>query len=87
MKIKLKPNFIAILSEENGGIVGCFTSNENAMYAMEQAVRDHYDCECSLSNNKDFEQPLDYEQPYTFLLYLSEGYEYVTLTMTYCPIS
>jgi hypothetical protein len=88
MKIKLKPNHIAVLSEENGGIVGCFTSNNDAKSSMEQAVSEHFDCVCSLSDNRDFEQPLDYEHPYTFCLYLSEDArdEYVTLTMTYASI-
>jgi len=88
MKIEIKPKFIAVLREDSGEIVGCFTANVDARQAMEQAVSAHFDCDCSLSDDRDFVQPFDYNQPYTFRLYTSEDAtdEYATLTMTYSPI-
>ena len=85
MKIKLKDNHVAILRDEVGDIIGCFKSNENAMYAMEQAVSEHYVCRCSLVTMKDFEQPNDYHSTYLFRLLLEEE-EVVELIMTYAPI-
>ena len=88
MKIEIKPNYIAVLREDSGEIVGCFTANADARQAMEQAASAHFDCVCSLSDDRDFVQPFDYEQPYTFRLHISQDAtdEYATLTMTYSPI-
>jgi hypothetical protein len=88
MKIEIKPNCIAVLKEDNGEIVGCFTAKMDARQAMEQAASEHFDCVCSLSDDKDFVQPFDYERLYTFRLHASQDAtdEYVTLTMTYSPI-
>jgi len=53
-------------------------------------VSEHYgNFDCGLTTPRDFNQPLDYEQPYTFVLY---GYGnnqedvYETFIMTYAPL-
>jgi hypothetical protein len=87
MKINVKNGFLAVLSEENSNVIGLLASTLDARIALETAVSEHFDCDCTLCDNRDFTQPLDYEQPYTFRLY-AEGCEneYVTLIMTYAPI-
>lgn len=88
MKIEIKPQQIAILKENSGEIVGCFTANADARRAMEQAVSEHFDTDCSLSNEQDFVQPFDFEKEYTFILldWFDTEETHITLTMTYAPI-
>lgn len=85
MKISLKKGYVAILKEESGEIVGAFQSTNDAKLVLEQAVAEHFDVvTVGLCDSRDFVQPLDYEQPYKFVLYkgMNED-EFVTLIMTY----
>ena len=89
MKIQLKKDHVAVLQEESGEIVAVFGSTDHADPLMEDAVRSHFDRTCTLIEPRDFEQPLDYNQPYKFRIY--DGIDdlddyYVTLRMTYAPI-
>lgn len=88
MNIILKENHLAVLQTESGEVVALFGSIKDAGTYLEKAVGEHFDCTCSLSTPKDFEQPLDYEQPYTFMLYGEDedSDTYETLVMTYAPI-
>lgn len=88
MNIILKENHLAVLQTESGEVVALFGSTINARFNLEKAVGEHFDCACSLSTPRDFEQPLDYEQPYTFMLYGEDedSDTYETLVMTYAPI-
>ena len=45
MKIQLQPDFIAILTEDSEGIIGTFKSTIDAKSILENAVREHYDCD------------------------------------------
>jgi hypothetical protein len=87
MKIELKKGFMAVLTEENGDVIGLLASTPDARLALETAVSEHFTCDCTLCDDRDFTQPLDYEQPYQFRLY-AEGCEneYVALTLSYAPI-
>lgn len=88
MKITLLKNQVAILKEESGEIVGAFQSTYDAKQVLEQAVAEHFDVAVvGLNTDRDFDAPLDYEQPYEFVLFKSSGEdEYVTLIMTYAAI-
>lgn len=90
MKIELKNQYVAILKEESGEVVGVFHSTTYANNSMMNAVSLHYDVPMvGMNTDRDFVQPWDYEQPYEFVLYRSTGHdedEYVTLTMTFAPI-
>jgi hypothetical protein len=85
MKITLKPDHVAVLSNDNGEIVGCFKPCDYADEKLMQIVGFYYDVDSvALVTYRDFEQPLNYEYPYEFILYHSDGTdEYVTLKMTY----
>lgn len=88
MKINLKKNLVAILKEESGEVVGVFKATPYANGAMMAAVANHFDVEMvgmnTFDTDRDFNPPLDYEQPYEFVLYKGGGEEeYVTLIMTY----
>lgn len=87
MKIQLKTNHVAVLQEENGEVVGVFKSLIDAKPILEEAVRSHFDYDVTLADNRDFIQPFDYNQPYSFHVHdeTEEGY-YVTLYLTYAPI-
>lgn len=87
MKIELLENSVAILTNEDGEIIAVLNSMQDARAALERAVSDHWVSDCTLCDDRDFTQPLDYEQPYSFRLY-SEGCEdeYVTCIMTYAPV-
>jgi len=90
MKIQLHPDFIAVLQEQNGAIVAALSATHDARNKMEKAVREHYNCDCTLSDERDFVQPMDYDQEYAFKLYKEDPNgdddEYITLKMTYTPI-
>jgi hypothetical protein len=88
MNIILKENHLAVLQTESGEVVALFGSTKEARIHLEKAVGEHFDCACSLSTPRDFEQPLDYEQPYTFMLYGEDEDSdiYETLVMTYAPL-
>lgn len=87
MKIQLKKNYVAVLKEESGEVVGVFKDTHDAKQVLEQAVAEHFDvATAGLFDNYDFVQPFDYEQPYEFILYTTSGDEYVTLTMTFTKI-
>jgi hypothetical protein len=89
MKITLAKNFLAVLQTEHGEIIALIGATEDAKASLEEAVSQHYDCECGLTNPKDFHQLLDHEESYRFVLY---GYGnnqedvYETFTMTYAPL-
>lgn len=85
MKITLKKNQVAILKEESGEVVGVFKATPYANDVMMTAVANHFDVEMvGLNTDRDFNPPLDYEQPYEFVLYKASGEdECVTLIMTY----
>ena len=87
MKIQLQPNFIAILTEDSEGIIGTFKSTIDAKSILENAVREHYDCDVTLIDDNDFIQPIEYNQPYLFHIHneSEEGY-YITCYLTYAPI-
>lgn len=87
MKIQIYPNHVAILQEENGEIVGVFKSSLDAKETLENAARSHFDYDVTLTDNRDFIQPWDYNQPYSFHVHdeTEEGY-YVTLYLTFAPI-
>lgn len=85
MKIILNENFLAVLQTENGEVVALFSSTTDAKAALEKAVSQHFGCDCVLTDLRDFEQPLDYQQPYTFSLH-EEEVVYETLIMTYSPL-
>lgn len=88
MKIQLKENYVAVLKEESGEVVGVFKNSTYANDSMMTAVGEHFDVAMvGLNTDRDFIQPFDYEQPYDFVLYKDTGEdEYVTLTMTFTPI-
>lgn len=91
MKIETKLGYVAILREESGEVVGVFMPSLDARENMETAVSMHFDVACGLVSDRDFTQPLDYDQEYTFVLYNGDGGdnrddEYVTLFMTYAPL-
>lgn len=90
MKITLAKNFLAVLQTEHGEIIALIGATENAKPLLEKMVSEHYgNFDCGLTTPRDFNQPLDYEQPYTFVLY---GYGnnqedvYETFIMTYAPL-
>ena len=87
MKIELLKNYVALLINEDNETIGAFNSTPDARLTLEQAVSAHWACPCTLCDDRDFTQPLDYEQPYVFRLY-ADGCEdeYVTLSMTYAPL-
>ena len=87
MKINLLENSVALLITEDNDIIGVFNSTPDARALLERAVSDHWVCECTLCDDRDFDQPLDYDQPYEFRLY-QDGCddEYVTLRITYAPV-
>jgi hypothetical protein len=85
MKIQLKKDCVAVLSEESGETVAVFGSLEHADPHMEDAVRRHFDTDCTLVDPRDFNQPFDYDQPYKFRMYNEED-NYITLRMTYAPL-
>lgn len=91
MKIKLNREYVSVLSEQSGEIVGVFNPSNNAQVLMEKAVGAHFDCECTLVEPRDYEASIEYEQPYVFRLYTGDAEdgsddEYVTLTMRYTKI-
>lgn len=90
MKIETKLGYVAILREESGEVVGVFMPSLDARESMETAVSMHFDVACGLVSDRDFTQPLDYDQEYTFVLYNGSGSgdddEYVDLFMTYAPL-
>ncbi len=90
MKIELKLGYIAVLQEQSGAIVAALSATHDARNKMEKAVREHYNCDCTLSNERDFDQPMDYDHEYAFRLYKEDPNgdddEYITLNMTYTPI-
>ena len=90
MKIQLYQNYVAVLQEQSGEVVATMTATHDARNKMERAVSEHFDCDCSLVTDRDFEQPFDYNENYSFRLYKAEPNgdedEYVVLTMTYTPI-
>lgn len=85
MDINLKKNYVAILTEQSGEVVGVFNAGNDVKSKLELAVSLHFDVpSVGLCDTRDFNMPFDYEQPYEFILY--NGEEYVTLIMTYAPI-
>ena len=90
MNINLKKNYVAILTEESGDVVGVFMGGNDVKSKLEEAVASHFDlASVGLDNPRDFDMPFDYDQPYEFILYNGDGTEaeeYVTLIMTYAPI-
>lgn len=91
MKIETKRGYVAILREESGEVVGVFMPSLDARGCMETAVCMHFDvATCGLVSDRDFTQPFDFDQEYTFVLYNGSGSgdddEYVTLFMTFAPL-
>lgn len=93
MKIETKlRGYVAILQEKNGDVVGVFMpSPDSRKSVMETAVCMHFDVpSCSLVNQRDFTQLVDYHEEFTFILYNGSGSgdddEYVDLIMTFAPL-
>lgn len=99
MKIEIKRGYVAILREESGEVVGVFMPSLDARESMETAVSMHFDVACGLveASNRDFKQPFDINEEYTFesSYGINEEYtfafydgsdDYVTLFMNYAPL-
>lgn len=87
MKIETKRGYVAILREESGEVVGVFMPSLDARESMETAVSMHFDVACGLveASNRDFKQPFDINEEYTFAFYDGSD-DYVTLFMNYAPL-